>query len=98
MVVAGDFNDRLGEPVMQRYLDAGFRASWQDLGLDVSSASGRYTWNAASERRDGVIDHVLYRAAPGEAASMVAVDGGIIELDPPLADHHPVWAEFRILP
>lgn len=102
VILAGDFNDRLGEPQMDDCLAAGFRASWQDLGVDVSRASGLSTWNAAGEQRSGVIDHVLYRVPPGAAGAgtpgIAAVDGGIIVLDPPLADHHPVWALFEIVP
>lgn len=94
VILAGDFNDRLGEPHMDDCLAAGFRASWQDLGLDVSQASGLSTWNAAGEQRSGVIDHVLYRVP----SPMRAIDGGIIELDPVLADHCPVWAAFEIEP
>ncbi|XAM00555.1 endonuclease/exonuclease/phosphatase family protein [Phycisphaeraceae bacterium D3-23] len=94
VILAGDFNDRLGEAHMDDCLAAGFRASWQDLGLDVSRASGLSTWNAAGGQRSGVIDHVLYRVP----SAMRTVDGGIIALDPVLADHHPVWAEFEIEP
>ncbi|MFI4861181.1 MAG: endonuclease/exonuclease/phosphatase family protein [Phycisphaerales bacterium JB063] len=94
VILGGDFNDRLGEPQMAYCLEAGFRSSWQDLGRDVSRETELYTWNVAGPQRSGVIDHVLYRVP----SPMRAVDGGIIVLDPVLADHHPVWAEFEIEP
>lgn len=86
---AGDFNDTLDTPTMQSGLARGFRATWQDLAVDLAN---EYTWDTISEGRDGVIDHILYSPAAGVTAS----DGGILKFQPPLSDHHPIWAEFRI--
>lgn len=94
VIMAGDYNDRLGEPHMDDCLAAGFRASWQDIEMDVSRETPLNTWNVVGAQRSGVIDHVLYRVP----SPMRAVDGGIIELDPPLADHQPIWAEFELVP
>lgn len=94
IILAGDFNDRMGEPVMDYCLNRGFRSSWQDLGLNVDRASGLDTWQANGPAREGGIDHLLYQTE----LPFSAVEEGILVLDPPPSDHHPVWAEFQIQP
>ncbi len=37
-----------------------------------------------------MIDHILYKDQVGAKVT----DGGIIELEKPLSDHKPVWAEI----
>lgn len=88
VIVLGDFNNRLGEPAMDQILDAGFRVTWKDLGINVQNI---FTYNALKpEHNGGVIDHIVFNAATRGKAT----DGGIIELDKPLSDHKPVWAEI----
>ena len=61
---------------------------WSDLEIDLTK---EFTFNAQNpEKNLGVIDHILYR----EQLGAQAVDGGIIEMDKPLSDHKPVWAEL----
>ena len=67
---------------------AGFRPTWNDLKIDLSK---EFTYNAQDpEKSLGVIDHILYNSLSGGQAK----DGGIIELEQPLSDHKPVWAEI----
>lgn len=88
-IAVGDYNCHLGDGDMDRLEAAGFRSAWRDLPLDTTSL---YTYNAFNPQQSlGVIDHILYsRACPGRV-----VDGGIIELEKPLSDHKPIWAEFE---
>lgn len=87
-IVVGDFNNRLGEPAISLFLDAGLQITWQDLGIDVTT---KYTYNALKpEINGGVIDHIFYAKTSGGKAT----DGAIIELERHLSDHKPVWAEI----
>ena len=88
VIVVGDFNNNLGDPAMNTIEGAGFRATWNDLKINVSKA---FTYNAQNPKKDlGVIDHILYNTSTeGEAK-----DGGIIELENPLSDHKPIWSEI----
>ncbi|MEC9095209.1 MAG: hypothetical protein VX776_01180, partial [Planctomycetota bacterium] len=53
--------------------------------------SKEFTYNAQDpEKSLGVIDHILYNNLSGGQAK----GGGIIELEKPLSDHKPVWAEI----
>ena len=87
-IVVGDYNNRLGDHAMDILADTGMNITWNDLGIDVAPL---YTYNALKpEINGGVIDHILYNAASGGKST----DGGIIELEKPLSDHKPVWAEI----
>ena len=67
---------------------AGFRPTWKDLQIDVST---EFTYNAQNPQKNlGVIDHILFNNLSGGEAT----DGGIIELEKPLSDHKPIWAEI----
>lgn len=88
VIVVGDYNNKIGDAAMKTVEEAGFRPTWNDLKIDVSK---EFTWNAIyPERNAGVIDHILYNTLPGAKAT----DGGIIELEKPLSDHKPIWAEI----
>ena len=59
----------------------------------------------ASHAGFDVVDKLIEHRAPTVleahplmllATGLVAVDGGIIELAPPLSDHKPVWAELEV--
>lgn len=92
IIVAGDFNDRLGEPVMNYFEQAGYRSMWTDLKIDVTRDSPLSTWNALTDQRAGVIDHILHKSR----SPMRVVAGGIADRGKPLSDHHPVWAEIEL--
>ena len=88
VIVVGDFNNNIGDAAMKTVEKAGFRPTWNDLKIDVSK---EFTYNAQNpEKNLGVIDHILYNTLSGAQAT----DGGIIELEKPLSDHKPVWAEI----
>ena len=91
LIMMGDYNDRLASGNLDLMEAAGMRSTWSDLDLDLS---GCFTFSrrGLGLEHAGVIDHIFYRTAGGTRA----VDGGIIELQPPLADHKPIWAELRI--
>ncbi|MDD7984406.1 hypothetical protein PQO01_05525 [Lentisphaera marina] len=88
VIVVGDYNN-IGDAAMKTILEAGFRATWNDLKIDVSK---EFTYHAKNptKRNLGVIDHILYNISAGAKAT----DGGIIELKKPLSDHKPIWAEI----
>ena len=89
VIIVGDFNNRIGDQAMDAIEKAGMRPTWYDLKIDLRKHS---TWNAfVPHRRAGVIDHILFNAFSGAKAT----DGGIIELEKPLSDHKPVWAEIQ---
>ncbi len=88
VIVVGDFNNKIGDAAMATIQHAGFKPTWSDLKIDVSS---NFTYNAQKPNQSlGVIDHILYNRLSGGKAT----DGGIIELDTPLSDHKPIWAEI----
>jgi maltose 6'-phosphate phosphatase len=95
VIVAGDFNGRIGEYAMNVMEESGMTPTWKDLKTDLSTKDGElfktYTYNALDpERNAGVIDHIFYNASSGASTS----DGGIIELEKALSDHKPIWAEI----
>ena len=80
----------LADEAMTVVLAAGMKAIWPELKINLAD---QFTWNAFDPKQnEGVIDHILYRDGVG----MRTVDGGIIELQRPLADHKPVWADLEI--
>ena len=88
VIVVGDFNNIIGDTAMNTVEGAGFRPTWKDLQIDVSK---EFTYNAQNPQKNlGVIDHILYNTSAGAKVT----DGGIIELEKPLSDHKPVWAEI----
>ena len=77
-----------GEPAIDTIRRAGMAVTWNDLAIDVAP---RFTYNALKpEINGGVIDHIFYNSASGARATA----GDIIELETPLSDHKPVWAEL----
>ncbi|MGB0758805.1 MAG: endonuclease/exonuclease/phosphatase family protein [Rubripirellula sp.] len=88
VIVVGDFNNQIGDAAMGTIETAGFRPTWNDLQMDVSK---EFTYNAQDSSKNlGVIDHILFNTSAGARAT----EGGIIELDKPLSDHKPIWAEI----
>ena len=88
VIIVGDFNNNIGDAAMSTVEGAGFRPTWEDLHIDVSR---EFTYNAQNpEKNLGVIDHILYNTSAGAKVT----DGGIIELENPLSDHKPIWAQI----
>ena len=88
VIVLGDFNNNIGDAAMKTVEGAGYRSTWADLKMDVSK---EFTYNALNPAKNlGVIDHILFNTSAGAKVT----DGGIIELETPLSDHKPVWAEI----
>ena len=88
VIVVGDFNNKIGDAAMRTIEKVGFRPTWNDLQMDVSK---EFTYNAQDPKKNlGVIDHILFNTSAGAHAS----NGGIIELNKPLSDHKPIWAEI----
>jgi len=91
IIVLGDFNNEMGDNALEKIENAGMRATWGDLKIDVSK---EYTYNALDPKKNlGVIDHIFYST---KSKAKVA-DGGIIELKKALSDHKPVWAEIAFI-
>ena len=88
IIVVGDFNNNIGDLAMNTIEAAGMSPTWKDLKINLSK---EFTYNAQDPKKNlGVIDHILYNMASGAKA----IDGGIIELEKPLSDHKPIWAEI----
>ena len=88
LVIMGDFNNRMDDPALGLLGEARLRPTWRDLNFDVS---GAFTYSAVNAERLGIIDHIMYGCRPGTRA----IAGGIIELESPLADHKPIWADIE---
>jgi len=98
VLMMGDFNSVIGPNRIKRnnegmswLLKAGMRPTWLDLKFDVQQHFTLDTNDRNSLKLYGVIDHILI----GPKSNLKAVRGGIIELDKPLSDHKPVWAELE---
>jgi maltose 6'-phosphate phosphatase len=88
IIVVGDFNNNIGDAAMNAIEAAGMKPTWKDLKINLSK---EFTYNALNPKKSlGVIDHILYNISAGAKAT----DGGIIELEKPLSDHKPIWAEI----
>jgi len=92
VIAMGDYNNRLGDPALALMEGIGMRNTWQELHLDLA---GRRTCNTVNPKENfGVIDHIYFNSESG----LKTTDGGIIELEKPLSDHTPVWAELAFPP
>jgi len=88
IIVLGDFNNEMGDHALKKIEQAGMRATWEDLKIDLSK---EFTYNALDPTKNhGVIDHIFYSTK----SKAVVTEGGIIELKKALSDHKPVWAEI----
>ena len=88
IILLGDFNNEMGDHALQAIENAGMRATWEDLNIDVSKG---FTYNALDHQKNhGVIDHIFYSAQ----SRTKVTEGGIIELKKALSDHKPIWAEI----
>ncbi|MFT5883502.1 MAG: maltose 6'-phosphate phosphatase [Crocinitomicaceae bacterium] len=88
VLVMGDYNNKIGDPPIAAMTSRGYQSTWKQLSIDLNK---NFTYNAYKQDQNvGVIDHIFYKFS-----ELVKVSGGgIIELDKPLSDHKPVWAEF----
>ena len=88
VIVVGDYNNKIADPAMKTIKKFGYEATWKALKIDVSK---EFTYNAQNPKKNlGVIDHILYNTSSGGKVTA----GSIIELDKPLSDHKPIWAEI----
>ena len=89
IILLGDFNNEMGDNALQAIEKAGMRATWEDLKNDFSK---EFTYDALKPKQPnlGVIDHIFYNTKSRAKVK----EGGIIELQKPLSDHKPVWAEI----
>jgi maltose 6'-phosphate phosphatase len=95
-VIAGDFNFRpsLAEKknmYYEMFRDVGMDFTWNKLGIDWTK---RNTYNAMVPADSGngeVIDHIMFNTS-----KIDVVEGEIIEMEKPLSDHKPVWAELVV--
>ncbi len=104
IVLMGDFNSLMDGAVMGLYKTAGFSDTWTSLSIDTRKTFTCYYKekevivyigkDASGGRNYGVIDHILFN----RPESTKAKDGGIIEMEKPLADHKPVWADIEFAP
>ncbi len=96
VLVMGDFNHTISNAGMREVLEAGYRPAWADLDLDLDRVftipSRQLTPEEEADWGGAVIDHILYSRASGAHAT----DGGIIELEQPLSDHKPIWAQVVV--
>lgn len=88
VIVAGDFNNKIGDEAMNTIEGNGMRPTWKDFESDITK---QFTWNVLDPSQNaGVIDHILYNTSSGAKAA----EGAIIELEKPLSDHKPIWAKI----
>ena len=108
-IIAGDFNNHIGDAPLNLIEEKGLRSTWVELDIDPQEKSTHQHIETGTE--SGVIDHIYYNI------SMVyrVLDGGIIydAMNPPdedkpmqryrkewehygkpLSDHRPIWAHI----
>lgn len=93
-IVGGDFNFIPTRPDYEsKYYEwqkeAGLEPAWSDIGIDPTTVNTSNAFKPEDEGSGKVIDHIVY-----DHSKLKASEGGIIQLDPPLSDHKPVWARF----
>jgi exonuclease III len=95
-VVMGDFNFTPSNAdtrnmYHEMFQDIGLDMSWRELDIDVGKRNTSRVFKPEAERVGHVIDHIMY-----DPKKVKALDGGIVELETPLADHKPVWALLEL--
>ena len=75
---------------MNIFEKAGMQPTWEDLKIDVSK---EFTYNALKPKQPnlGVIDHIFYNTKSRANVK----EGGIIELQKPLSDHHKIQTRWN---
>jgi len=89
VISVGDYNNNIGDHALIAIEAVGMTPTREDLNIDPLSES---TYNALKPKEEnlGVIDHIFYNTS----SLAKATDGGIIELEQPLSDHKPIWAQL----
>ena len=95
-LVMGDFNfipsnSKYRSQYYEMMGDIGLDVSWKELGVDVTKLNTHNAFKAEDEGSGKVIDHIMYNPE-----KLKAIKGQIIEMEKPLSDHKPVWAEFQL--
>ena len=95
-VVLGDFNfvpstSEKSNIYHDMFIDIGMVMSWNDLQIDLSKRHTNKANKLSTEEDKRVIDHIMY-----PENLIKAVDGEIIEMEPQLSDHKPVWALLQL--
>ncbi|MDA7511454.1 endonuclease/exonuclease/phosphatase family protein [Verrucomicrobia bacterium] len=95
-VVMGDFNfvpsnSKYRSQYYEMMVDIGLDVSWKELGIDVTKHNTHNAYNVEDEGSGKVIDHIMYNPE-----KLTAINGQIIEMEKPLSDHKPVWAELQL--
>lgn len=95
-IVMGDFNfiptnsENLSE-YHEMFKKIGLVVSWNDLEINITKQNTYNAFNSENEGNGNVIDHIMYNPE-----KVKAIEGGIIEMEKPLADHKPVWALIQL--
>ncbi len=95
-VVAGDFNfipsnSEKKNMYYEMFREIGMDNTWKKLGVDCTQKN---TWDAkvpADEGNGEVIDHIMFNTG-----RLDVLGGQIIEMERPLSDHKPIWAELVV--
>lgn len=86
MIVAGDFNNEIGDSSISNLNRFGFKSVWLEAGMNPQRHS-----TVVAPSNIGIIDHIFYRSSAEVSVPVAAV----IEAAPPLSDHKPIVAELR---
>lgn len=86
MVVAGDFNNEIGDSAISNLRRFGFKSVWSEAGVNPQRHS-----TVVEPSKIGIIDHIFYRSA----AEVPVPAAAVVEANPPLSDHKPIVAELR---
>lgn len=73
------------------FIYIGMVMSWNDLSIDLSKSQTNKANKLSAEEDKRVVDHIMY-----PENLIKAVDGEIIEMEPQLSDHKPVWALLQL--
>lgn len=95
-LIMGDFNfipdiPEHGGAYYDMFVKIGLDTSWKDLRIDITRHKTHNAYKPDSEELGKVIDHIMY-----DPKKVKALEGDIIEMDKPLADHKPVWALLEL--
>lgn len=95
-VVMGDFNfiptnaEKVND-YHEMFVEIGLDVSWKNLSIDPTIQNTHNALKPEDEGSGKVIDHIMY-----SPQKVMAIEGGIIEMDKPMSDHKPVWAVLQL--
>lgn len=103
-LIMGDFNfiptyaEKINDPYPEKrnqyydmFVNIGLDVSWKELGIDITKQNTHNAFKPEDIGSGKVIDQIMYNPE-----KVRAVDGQIIEMRKPLADHKPVWALLEL--